>query len=644
MCGIAGFSGNFSSSLLQRMNNVIAHRGPDAEGILYVHEKQVGLAHRRLAIIDLSSAGKQPMWDSSHSVVIVFNGEIYNYKDLADELMQEGFHFNTKTDTEVILNLYLRDGEKCLDRLNGIFAFALWDKRTETLLIARDSVGVKPLYYATTPDGFLFASEIKALLQDKRLDRSLDPIAIHHYLTYLWSPAPRTILKQVKKLEPGHALIVQKGGIRKQWQFYDLPYSQNITELSVEEAICQVQDNLKQAIQRQMVADVPIGAFLSGGLDSSAVVAFAKQILSAKQKLQCFTIGFKDNTLQQEGMIDDLPYAKEVAEYLNVDLHTIYVGPEMTDHLEKMIYHLDEPQADPASLNVFFISELAREHDIKVLLSGTGGDDIFTGYRRHYALLLEKYWSWMPHKCRGMMAVFCSKISKQIAAGRRLAKAFQYANLDGHERIASYFFWARQETLLQLYHQDFFGEIRAGDYQEPLAKTLTKLPPNTHPLNKMLYLEGKHFLADHNLNYTDKMSMAVGVEVRVPLLDPDLVSLAARLPVKYKQRGQIGKWIFKKAMEPYLPYNVIYRPKTGFGAPLRRWLHHELKPLMNDILSEEAIRKRGIFDWAGVSWLMQQDKSGRLDGTYTIFSLMCIEIWCRIFLDELTSSFSSQIR
>lgn len=633
MCGIAGFMGDFDFSLLERMNNCMIHRGPDDVGCLWIPEKRLGLSQRRLSIIDLSPLGKQPMWDVTHTVGIVFNGEIYNYRVLRDRLIANGYALRSQTDTEVLLNLYLRDGVAMLDSLNGIFAFAIWDARQDTLFVARDGVGVKPFYYAETPQGFVFASELKSLLHASSVDRSLDPAAIHYHLTYLWCPAPHTMLRSVKKLLPGYAMTIQDGSIQKQWQFYDLPYDQAIEPLSLPEAIHQVQVYVQRAVQRQMVADVPIGAFLSGGLDSSAVVAFARQYTTT-QKLQCFTIGFHRDAAQSEGMAADLPYAQQVAKALDVDLHTIYVGSDMVQQLESMIYHLDEPQADPAPLNVLFISQLARQHGIKVLLSGAGGDDIFTGYRRHYALQQERYWAWMPLIVRQGLQGVSRLLPTATPWGRRLAKAFQYAALEGDERLISYFYWTKAQLQWGLYTDAMCAQLTHLSPAQPLLKTLASLSDAVPPLNRMLYLEGKHFLADHNLNYTDKMSMAAGVEVRVPLLDPDLVALAARLPIAYKQYGAVGKWIFKKAMEPYLPHEVIYRPKSGFGAPLRSWLRSELRPMVAELLSETSLTRRGLFVPKAVQRLIELDRRGRIDGTYTIFALMCIELWARIFIDQ----------
>ncbi len=620
--------------LLEQMNTRLSHRGPDDSGICVVKGGGIGLAHNRLSIIDLSPQGHQPMWDIGEQALIVFNGELYNYRELRKELEDSGFSFKSHSDTEVLLNLYLKDGEAMLPKLNGMFTFAIWDARKKILFLARDGLGVKPLYYSQTVKGFLFASELKALLLEPTVERTIDPLAIQSYLTFLWCPAPHTILQSIKKVKPGCAMLVHDGKIKKEWQFYDLPYHQTIKPYSVEEAVAYVQEALKTAVSRQMVADVPVGAFLSGGLDSSSVVAFAKEF-STSAKVQCFTIGIKGQELAAEGMTEDLPYAQKVAHHLNVDLHTIFVGPDSVNHLERMIYHMDEPEADPAALNVLFICQLAHEHGIKVLLSGTGGDDIFTGYRRHHALMGEKYWEWLPTIGRSGLKSFLQSLPGSGPKTRRLQRAFHYADLEGDERIASYFFWTPPDVVEQLCKPLLDqAQERGNPPSSLLVNSLLNLPQHTSKLNRMLYLDTKHFLADHNLNYTDKMSMATGVEVRVPLLDPDLIHLACQLPLEYKQHGFTGKWIFKKSMESYLPLSVIYRPKTGFGAPLRYWLKNQLKPLVDDVLSPASIKRRGLFDPKAIERLIAMDRAGTVDGAYTIFALLCLELWQKIFLEE----------
>jgi asparagine synthase (glutamine-hydrolysing) len=633
MCAISGFLGEYPPGLLTAFNRRMAHRGPDDAGEYYDAGLGIGLAHRRLSIIDLSPSGHQPMWDAAGEVVIAFNGEIYNHRELRVELERDGFPFRSASDTEVILNLYRRDGPALLQKLNGIFAFALWDAKREALLVARDGLGVKPLYYCILQQGFVFASEFKALMEVAELPRQVNERAVISYLTYLYSPSPDTMLKCVSKLLPGHALRITRAGIEKCWCFYRLPYDQQLLDIGPSEAAEETRRYVQQAVKRQMVADVPVGAFLSGGLDSSSVVAFARQQVVG-HRLKCFTIGIRGDNLDQEGMEADLGYAKRVARHLDVDLHTVWVGPEMADHFEQMIYQLDEPQADPASLNVLFICRLAREHGIKVLLSGGGGDDIFTGYRRHYALMQERWWSWLPQPCRLALREASRRVPGGTPWGRRIGRAFAFADGIPARRLAGYFSWLHPDLLCSLWGPAMIEAARRMDPLKPLCQALAELPAGTHRLNQMLYLDSHFFLVDHNLNYTDKMSMATGVEVRVPLLDPDLVSFAARLPVRYKQRGATGKWVFKKAMEPLLPHDVIYRSKTGFGAPVRQWLKHELRPLVNDVLSESTLRRRGLFDPEGVSRLLDLDRSGRIDAAYPILALVCVELWLRTFLDR----------
>jgi asparagine synthase (glutamine-hydrolysing) len=634
MCGLAGYSGRYDEVLLERMNAAMAHRGPDDAGVFVDEEQGVGLAHRRLSIIDLSARGHQPMWDSTRTVAIVYNGEIYNFAELRRELSKDGYPFQSDSDTEVILNLYLRDGDKLLERLNGIYAFAIWDTRTNSLFIARDGFGVKPLYYAETQRGVVFASELKALLQDTSIDRTIDPRAVRDHLLYLWCPSPRTMLRSVQKLQPGCAMQIRSGRVIRRWRFYELPYEQDFVDWPRGDAVVQVRKYLTRAVERQLVADVPIGAFLSGGLDSSSIVALAQRKLVGT-RLQCFTIGFKGMEARTEGMATDLRYARRVADHVGVDLHTIWVGSEMVDELPRMIFHLDEPQADPAPINALFISRLAREHGIKVLLSGAGGDDVFTGYRRHYALQLERFWSWMPGLARTGMRQLSDRLHPTSELRRRLAKGLRYAELHGDERIESYFQWISPALIEPVFSEATRAGLNSGE-SDLLRAALNDLPDSVPPLNRMLYLEGRFFLADHNLNYVDKISMANGVEVRVPLLDRDLVALAARLPLRFKQRGRIGKWVLREAMKPYLPRDVLRREKTGFGAPLRHWMRSDLRPLVEDVLSESSLNQRGLFDPSAVQNLVKLNRERRIDATYSIFGMICIELWCRMFVDRPT--------
>ena len=630
MCGILGLSGD-NLDRLSVANDLLAHRGPDDFGVFVDCAARIGLAHRRLSIVDLSPLGHQPMLGADNAVVLVFNGEIYNYQELRAELLANGYSFRGHSDTEVLLNLYLAEGEAMLSRINGIFAFAVWDSRKQALLIARDALGVKPLYYSALDGRFAFASEIKALLHLVPRAVELDVPSLHRYLSFLWCPGEGTPLRAVRKLLPGEAMWVRAGQIERRWTWYQLPVFRGVSaDLGQEAALTGTVSHLRQAVQRQMVADVPVGAFLSGGLDSSAIVAFAREI---NPDIHCFTIESKGG--QEDGDADDLPYARKVAKHLNVPLEVVTIdSSRMAGDLERMVWQLDEPLADPAPLNVLYICELARQQGIKVLLSGAGGDDLFTGYRRHRAVQLERFWSWLPGAARSGLESATAALDQRNPTSRRLAKLFSGASLSGDERLTNYFLWTKKADLLALYTPAFRAELAGAAASEPMLDFLRPLSDAIKPLDRMLALEQRFFLADHNLTYTDKMSMAVGVEVRVPFLDLDMVNFAARIPMALKQRGQVGKWVLKKAMEPFLPHDVIYRPKSGFGAPLRRWMRYELRELLGDLLSTDSLKRRGLFEPTAVQRLITANDAGTVDASYTLLSLLCIEIWCRRFVDS----------
>lgn len=640
MCGIAGYLCTANSkpdpNALLKAQLALAHRGPDDFGTFEDRVNGVGLIHTRLAIVDLSPLGHQPMLSDDGRVVLVFNGEIYNYRELRVELEAKGHHFRGQSDTEVLLHFYLEyrkieDGvAKMLRRLNGIFALALWDVDSEAMLLARDALGVKPLYYSATNQGVQFASELKALQIESHV---LDATALNRYLSFLWCPGEGTPSAQVHKLGPGRALWAKHGEIQDRITWYRLPVFRRYSEaaamqacLSEVEAIRSTEHYLRQAVHRQMVADVPVGAFLSGGLDSSSVVAFARE---QDSEICCFTI---DTGTVEEGEVDDLPYARRVAAHLKVPLEVVHIdAASMAEDLPAMVAQLDEPLADPAALNILYISRLAREQGIKVLLSGSGGDDLFTGYRRHRALMSEGLWTWMPKTARVGLDKLVGGLNSRRPLFRRLRKLINGASLDGDQRLVSYFRWADQRDLMSLYTPEFRSALGDSQAEDTMLAFLADLPAQTSPLERMLALEQRFFLTDHNLIYTDKMSMTVGVEVRVPFLDQELVDFAAHVPAHIKQCGAEGKWVLKKAMEPYLPSDVIYRPKSGFGAPLRRWMRIELRDLLADVLSPQNLIRRGLFDHAAVQRLIQANDQGKVDASYTLLSLMCVELWCQRF-------------
>jgi asparagine synthase (glutamine-hydrolysing) len=659
MCGIAGFTGEYPEALLPRMAASIAHRGPDGDGTLHLcpsFAAPVGFAHRRLSIIDLSAAGRQPMTVSCEAcgcphdaaaaerLWLTYNGEIYNFRELRAELESRGHSFHSTTDSEVLLHLFAEHGPALLGRLNGIYAFALYDGRPRgrhadvragDVLLARDGLGVKPLYYAPLSGGVLFASELKALLQSRDVPRDLDLTALDLYLTYVWAPAPFTMLRAVRKLPPGGALLLRGGRIAREWQHWDVAYGERSGDdaPSIRAALV---EHLGEAVRRQLVADVPVGAFLSGGLDSSAVVAMARRA-APDRDLPCYSMSFP-GARHVDGNPQDLPYARRVAAHLNVELREVEADAEMFRQLDRMLYLLDEPQADAAPINALLIAERARADGVPVLLSGAGGDDILTGYRRHVPIAFESAWRWLPEPVLHAVGAAARRAAHggalmQSRHVRRFVKAGSGADLAGDRRLVHYLAWNDSVMRARLYTPGVRTALDGVDADAPLLRSLDRLNGEHDAINRMLYLETKHFLADHNLNYTDRMGMAHGVEVRVPFLDPELVQFAARIPPALKQRGRIGKAVLKEAMLPYLPRDVIYRPKTGFGAPLRHWLRNELKPVLEETLSAERLRRRSLFDPAAVQRLIELDRAGRVDGVYTIFALLCIERWLAIFVD-----------
>lgn len=631
MCGIAGFSGAFQPTLLDAMSQRIAHRGPDDDGIWFDEQYQVGLAHRRLAIVDLSPAGHQPMFDSERRTAVVFNGEIYNYLELRHKLETQGARFRSTTDTEVLLHLYRRRGLDMLSVLNGMFAFALWDLDKREILLARDGMGVKPLYTAHSPKGVLFASELKALLAEPSVARDLDPEGVACYPNYLWCPSPLTMLRSVRKLEAGHFLRIAHGKIVQEGIFYEPPFGAPTRRESAKVISDEVESVVTRAVQRQLVGDVEIGAFLSGGLDSSALVALAFQHVS--HPMRTFTIARPGSVSGGVGVPDDLPYARTMAAHLGVGLQEVESALDPASELTEMVYHLDEPQPDFASLNVLAISRAARASGIKVLLSGAGADDLFAGYRRHCIHLLESWLVWVPPAVVQVIRRLAQQLPARSVALRRIQRGLQYAHLRGDPRRVGHLRWLGESDHRALFSENFRSQLEGHHVAERLHAALDRLPANTHPLERMLLLDTRFFLTDHNLNYTDKLSMAAGVEVRVPFLDPDVVRLACEISPALKVRGTIRKWVLKKAMGKHLPAEIIHRPKTGFGAPLRKWLHGPLRDVVEDTLSVRALRNRGIFSVSGVRSLLQRDARGHVDAAYPLLAVVCIELWCRRFCD-----------
>jgi len=627
MCGIAGISGKWKPGALEEARLAVAHRGPDGSGIYENRTAEIGLIHTRLAILDLSPLGHQPMVSDDGRHVLVFNGEIYNFRELRANLIECGAAFRGDSDTEVLLQAYRMWGQDVPDflrRLNGIFAFALWDANADIILIARDAIGVKPLYYSQGEYGCCFASETKALRPWLASESTVDTTAIAQYVTYLWAPGDRTPDISVKKLEPGHFALIKKGQISEPRRWYVVPTC-HVSGISCQGVASdeQVATLLRQAVHRQMVADVPVGAFLSGGLDSSSIVAFAREFTPG---LRCFTNRTEGEA--DEGFVDDLPYAQRVARHLGVHLDVVDVSAsDLVNDVCWMVRQLDEPLADPAALNVYHISRAARQAGITVLLSGAGGDDLFTGYRRHQAEQVLLGLRWLPQWVWVGLVGVLRHMDQRRAIWRRASKLAASAAQSADDRLLEYFRWIRPEMLESLYSTAVRGHVSQSNVEAPMRNWLKQLPDDLSPLDRLLTLEQRFFLSDHNLTYTDKMSMAAGVEVRVPFLDLDLVEYAATLTADQKMRKGIPKGILKKAMEPWLPHDVIYRPKVGFGAPVRRWVTNELRELIQDTLSEDSIRRRGLFDPTAVTQLIKDNRVGRVDASYVVLSLLFIELW-----------------
>jgi len=630
MCGIAGYVGRFEPDLLGRMNRAQGHRGPDGSG--QWHDADAGLAHVRLAILDLSSAGAQPMADATGKVVVSFNGEIYNYRELRAGLVRDGVVFRGESDTEVLANLLARHGRACLPWLNGIFAFAAWFPAERRLLLARDAAGVKPLYWAATSEGHLFASELKSFRGVPGIDWSLDPAAVSAYLTLLYAPGALTPAKGVRKLLPGSYLEWSADGKKQGGSFVAPHYSAELQPFTDRQAADACRHYLGQAVRRQLVSDVPLGGFLSGGVDSSAIAHFACAELGDANRYPCFTVGSADLAgTESEGFTEDHPYAALMARRLGAPLHDATLRGSALADLDGMVWTLDEPTADVAAFTAYAVCREARERGVKVLLSGAGGDDLFTGYRRHAALQAERYWDWAPRPVRALMRRSVQGLSTGSPLGRRLGKLFRYADAEPAERLASYFLWISRDTLAPALSPAMRESMSVDRPVDLLLRSLEGLPAGVSRLNQMLHLDRSHFLADHNLNYTDKMAMACGVEVRLPFLDPDLVAFSERLEDARKMNGPAGKHVLRRSLQGVLPDEILTRPKSGFGLPLRQLLHGVYGERLRELARSCRLDATGLFSGEGAIALLEADKRGEVDAAYPLLAILCLESWVRQF-------------
>lgn len=638
MCGIAGCFGQFPPDILRGMTAAILHRGPDGEGFWTDAAAGIGLAHRRLSIIDPTAAAAQPMASCGGRYQVIFNGEIYNFRALGEDLRLHGYSFNANSDTAIIGPLYDRHGAAMLTKLNGIFAFALWDREKQELFVARDRFGVKPLYYVKLAGGGLaFASELKALISVPNVDAGLDFKALSDYLTYLWSPGERTLLRAVRKLPPGH--FFRAGGSTlgiTRWHEQPASDTATIGRSNARDLVPRLGRLIDQVVGDQCISDVPIGAFLSGGVDSSAVVA--SMVATGHTPRQTYCIGFEGEGMAKEGFDDDLVHAQEVARRLGVPLTPVIVDPPDGDDLETLVYMLDEPEADPAALYLAAITEAARADGVKVLLGGVGGDDVFSGYRRHKAAALRAR---IPAGMEQFFR-FLLDAAATIGAGpfqRRVGKLSYMLGGSDDAFLLKAFEFNPRSAATECLHGNVQARLTEGaaDWLEAACERSQGRPL----VDRMLDLEMHGFLPDHNLNYTDKAGMVHGVEVRVPLLDQRLVDFAGAVPWRLKTTLTEEKWIFRQAVADRLPRSVLTRKKTGFGGPVRLWVVGPLRGVIESVILSRSFRERGLFDQAAVKRVLDDTIEGRRDGAYLVLAITLVELWLRQFLDQKTRPIQS---
>ena len=625
MCGLVGFASRNGDKVdIKKAINAIEHRGPDGNGAWAAANKSCQFGHTRLAINDLTDGGVQPMTSHSGKVTIAYNGELYNAQSLLKKYLSHIKHLNIISDTRVLVELIDHCGISILSELNGIFAFAVFESHSNSLYLVRDRFGVKPLYYHEIEGQVTFSSELKGLGGVYNFNKDHNCETIFLSLMYQWNPNNSAIFKSIKKLQPGHYLKIQDGKILEIKQWIKPNKRVNYSNASLDEKyyIKQARKYLERAVVRQLMSDVPLGAFLSGGVDSSAIVALASEKVS---KMKCYTIMA---TEQGKEFKEDLTYAKSVSDQFNCELNVVEVnGYTFADKFHEMVLALEEPVGDPACMNVMLMSEKAKADGVSVLLSGAGGDDIFTGYRRHQAIKLDETLSilkpFIPHK---IISHLINRLPKS-ASTRRIAKYLDGFRMSGDERIFEYFKWNDQKRVLDLFTDDWKSYLKnlhpAKEFKKYLIENELQ---NTDNTSKMLSLEKRFFLGEHNLLYNDKMSMHKSVEVRVPFLDNDLVDFADNIPRKLLMKNFTAKYVLKKAVEDLLPKKLIYRRKTGFGLPIREWSNGAFRNLIIDTLAEDTLKKTNIFDKVKIDNLLTEHFEQRRDHSYLLTTLCSVII------------------
>ncbi len=640
MCGITGLINCGDEILLEKMTSIIEHRGPDDSGMKWFPNSNSGFGHRRLSIIDLSPLGHQPMSNDGGNLWITFNGEIYNYKEVRSQLTARGYKFKSHSDTEVIIKAYEEWGVDCLEKFNGMFAFAIYDIINRKLFAARDRAGVKPFYYAQMGDSFIFGSEIKSLLTTGLLSPEIDYEAV--YTPIHFQIAPKTGFKNISKLLPGHYCTFEDGKFEQKPYWIIIP-NENYSGTE-KEATDKLEELLISSTDYQMVADVPVGLLLSGGLDSSIIAAL--MVKNTDKKIKSFTIKFHQEDLKLQGNVDDSYYAKKVAETFGFEHIEILIEPDIIDLFPKMVWHLDEPIADPSAINTYLISKAARDNGIVVLLNGMGGDEIFGGYRSYLACLtLDHYQKYVPKFADSLFRYTVSKIPQSSAKTNfkyvRWAKEFfNYSQMPQFDRYIS----SGNVSLTDKNFNEYYLKCPYNIQDSFFYKREKALffDNNMSYLTKMCMNDTRVYLPDHNLAYSDKAVMAASVEGRPPLTDHRIIEFMFTLPPKLRINKNTQKYLLKKVSEKYIANEIINRPKAPFSAPMRAWLKGPLAEMVGDILSVDSVKKRGIYNHEYVTSLIQNNKSGIQDNSQLIWRLLTQEMWFRTFFDNVQQNFKTK--
>jgi asparagine synthase (glutamine-hydrolysing) len=632
MCGLAGFV-NFSNidSLLCSVHRIQAHRGPDSYATWQCGN--VTFVHQRLSIIDLSEKSNQPF--IKNGLAIILNGEIYNYREIRERLIKENnTDFNTTGDTEVLLESYRAWGVSCFDHLLGMFAFALLDIQSGQLILARDHFGIKPLYYTQIEDSFAFASELKSLVNISGFDKSINRASLVAAMNYLWVPGNETMFRNCFKLPAAHYLIINtKTDVLKTELSCYWNLQTEIRYYNEKDAMTAITDSMEASIRRHMVADVPVSSFLSGGIDSSLISVMAGKL---HPNISTFTIATALEDKKIERMPDDEKYARWLAEKFEFDHHEIEITADIVNELPRMVYTLDEPIGDPAAINTYLICKAAKEKGVKVILSGMGADEIFFGYRRQKAVLIASHYKKLPKSIRHFIGAIAKRLpvkvfGRGVRTIRWLNRFLSFAELQSEEAYMRSYSYYNKSELQNLFATDItkeYDQLREKHsglfnrfYKDDLA-------------NRMCYTDIHMFMQGLNLSYTDKASMAASVEVRVPFIDKEIVSVAMSIDGRLKYRKGESKYVLKKVAEKFLAKKIIYRPKASFSAPIRSWISGDLSEMVDHYLSKGNIEKRGLFNYEYIKQLIDRDRNGKEDNAYRIYQLLTIELWFRQFIDS----------